>query len=100
MPTESSRTVVRVTTNGYSNGECYTFKKTVRRLKRKSFGYSQLESIYGFDTEEDPLIENLLNVSDGVYQLVMCNIYKDCETGYIEDWDWKLIPYNEENEDE
>ena len=90
------RTVVRVTTNCYSDGESYTFKKTIRRLKRKSEGYNQLEGVVEL-CDENVCITNLLDVSDGVYELVTCNHYKDYETGYIEDWDWMLVPHLEEN---
>lgn len=36
-------------------------------------------------------ITNLNESKDGVYQIVIINEHRDYETGYIEDWDFKLV---------
>lgn len=91
--------VVRLTTEGYKKGDTYIYAKTLRVLKRLS-SYNLLEdecqSISIVDGLENIL--NLTDVTDGKYFLEACNISRDCETGYIDDWDFKLIPYIEEDQ--
>ena len=38
-----------------------------------------------------PRIINLDECKDGVYEVTACNISHDFETGYADDWDYKLI---------
>ena len=33
--------------------------------------------------------------ADGVYYFAMCNQRMDWEGGYVDDWEWKLEPYEE-----
>jgi len=46
----------------------------------------------------DPVINslNIDNLADGVYEIIVCNVSKDYETGIIDDWDLKLIPLKED----
>ena len=41
-------------------------------------------------------ITNLDVVGDGLYYLDVINEYRDWESGYVEDWEYKLVPYTEE----
>ena len=50
------------------------------------------------DTNETlGMIVNFLDVVDGIYELVTINISRDWETGYVDDYDYKLIPYEDES---
>lgn len=40
-------------------------------------------------------ITNLHQSPDGLYWVGICNEYRDYETGHMEDWDYVLIPHNE-----
>jgi hypothetical protein len=40
-------------------------------------------------------VENLYDTEDGVYEVVTCNHARDWETGCIDDWDYRLVPYEE-----
>lgn len=46
---------------------------------------------YGLET----LVINLNEVKDGIYELLVVNISKDYETGWVDDWDWKLIEWKD-----
>lgn len=37
-------------------------------------------------------IVNLQQCKDGVYEITMCNVAKDWETGYVDSWDYRLSP--------
>lgn len=91
-------TVVTLKTNVYknSNGE-YVIQKKIRRLKTKSSGFDFLEEDFSNTGGEyfDKMITNLYEVKDGTYEVIMCDEYRDYETGFIEDWSYKLIPYKE-----
>lgn len=92
--------VVRLITTYYQDkkGDFITSKK-LKFLKRKCQGFdffSEDVSMAGIDSTMNH-IENLYDCEDGIYQLIVCNVYKDWDTGCIEDWDYKLIPYKEEN---
>lgn len=92
------RTIVRVKTNMYSSGGGAVIKKTITTLKRKSYGYDLLyEEISSCDAEFVlSRIINIYEVEDGVYELVTTNISTDFETGIVDDYDYKLIPYTDE----
>ena len=48
----------------------------------------------------DESIINLYECDDGIYEVIMCNLSHDWETGYLDDWDLKLIPYKKEKTNE
>ena len=58
-----------------------------------NFLKSDIDNIGAFSVVNN--IENLNEVMDGLYSVVMCNVRKDWESGYIEDYDYKLVPYQE-----
>jgi hypothetical protein len=45
-----------------------------------------------------PRIVNLNVLEDGLYEVTSCNESRDHETGYIDDYDYKLIPFQPEEE--
>lgn len=92
-----NRVVVRVRTEYYPTKHGVATKKVVNYLQRKSVGHNFFqEDVEQCGAEEAiPLITNLYEVKDGVYELVMWNMSRDWETGYTECLDYKLIPYEE-----
>lgn len=44
-------------------------------------------------------LTNLHSSSDGIYEMLPCNISTDWETGYCDGCDWKLVPFEEENKE-
>lgn len=81
----------RVTSSTYFTANGFETKKTFRILKRKS----QLEVRDFIDDLEYGLPINFNEVDDGIYELICTNYSKDWETGIIDDWDVKLVPYKE-----
>ena len=91
-----SISVVRLDTSAYMDERgVITLKKTIRPLKRKSSGYQLLqEDVHNLDAlEVTDHIVNLYDVKDGVYEVITCNASRDWETGYVEDYDYQLVPY-------
>lgn len=89
--------VVRVQTEGYKKGDTYFYGKSVRVLKRKTtfdLIHEEVSNIGVIDGLEN--IINLVNISDGLYEVVVAHESYDCETGYLDDWSFKLVPYIEE----
>ena len=89
--------VVRVQTEAYKRGDTYFYGKSLRVLQKQSTFDLLKEECDSVGTTDG--LENILNlhkVENGVYWLVAVNISKDIESGYIDDWDLKLIPYTEE----
>ena len=92
---QTSTVVVRVTTSSWTSKGCVHQTRSIRFLKRKSEGFNFVEedaSTMGAEYVMDA-ITNLNTVEDGVYEVVMADIFTDHETGYVEDYTYKLIPY-------
>lgn len=93
----NARIVVRLRTEYWSTDRG-VFKKTcVLYLKSKSSGVNFIEEDASFGGPElvIPKIINLDECADGIYEVICVNEYRDWETGYVEDWDYKLVPYTE-----
>jgi len=91
---KESQTVVKIETSYWHDKSGAYAKKSLKVLKRKSFGYNLLLEECGMSGAE--CVSRILNfneVNDGVYELIVCNISKDWETGYVDDCDLKLIPF-------
>jgi hypothetical protein len=87
---------VRVGTEAFKRGDTYFYGRTIRVIKKKTEVDYLYDDCQQVGTQE--AIENILNINtvkDGLYQLVFCNVSKDCETGYIDDFNFKLVPYEE-----
>jgi hypothetical protein len=91
-----SRCIVRLTTSTWADRRGLHRKQSVTFMRRQCRGYNILES----DAETIgaanvwPSIVNLDECPDGVYLAVICNERRDYDTGYVEDWDLRLIPYS------
>ena len=92
--------VVKVITSYWHDQKGLYSKKTIRFLKRKSLNYNiLLEDSDNIGSKE--VIQNIVNlheVKDGEYEVVMVNKKYCNETGYLDDYDHKLIPYKDLNE--
>lgn len=68
----------------------------VYTLKRKSTFDIWKEEIANAG-EQDALerIVNLHECADGIYEMIMCDMSHDYESGYLDDWSLKLIPFEE-----
>lgn len=91
------RQVVRLSTSYYKTKRGYAVRRDLITLKRKSSGHQILdEEVYNIGPEEALCnIINLDSCKDGVYEITVCNVTKDWESGYADDWDLKLVPYAE-----
>lgn len=89
--------VVRVRTSWYHDNKGMHMKKSLTLMKRKSQGHNWVwEDLSNIGAEEVmPRIDNLMEVEDGLYEIEMINASRDYETGYLDDWDYKLIKYHE-----
>ena len=95
--------VVRVSTSYWHDHNGLYKKKTIKYLKRKSINMD--DALVHEDCNNvgaDVAIDNILNlddVKDGIYEMRICNVdYEYSEgfsTGYIDSWNYELIPYTE-----
>lgn len=89
--------IVRIRTEYYSTKRGVAKTRKLETLKRKSSGFDFIEE----DTAQvgaDGVIETIINfdsVDDGIYEVIMINLCHDYETGMLEDWEYKLVPYEE-----
>lgn len=91
------RLKVRLTTSVYSNKDKVTFKKELYFYKRPNPEHlpgSIIDDLRD-SAYPDQRIINLYEVPDGIYEVIWCNISHDWETGYVDNWDLKLIPWEE-----
>jgi hypothetical protein len=89
------KTVVRVTTSAYKTQRGFAWRREVSYQRRLCQGFNVIEDDIGM-TGADQVWERIINlfeVKDGLYNLVLCNISTDWETGHVEDWDYQLLPY-------
>ena len=104
-----ARTFVRLSTSYWSDDRGIYTKKSLRYLRRKgakgkkrTLDYKGIPDSFNF-IEEDvncigpketlDLIRNLRDCDDGVYEVVFCSVSTDWETGYVDMYEYKLIPY-------
>lgn len=94
------RAVYRLSRSYWKSGNSINCKISLTRLARKSTGYKYFEEecdMGGCDLAWKHII-NLNECKDGIYELITVNISKDWETGYVDDYDFKLIPYMTEKD--
>ena len=91
------RLIVKLETTIYTTKKGMAVTKKLNILQRKS--NLQLDDVTPDVEDEHNLPLNVFTVPDGVYELTGTNFSYDYETGYIDDLDYILKPYNEqENE--
>ena len=91
-----SRCTVRVKTTVWADKRGLHTKKSLTFLRRQCEGFNVLaEDASAIGAEEVfPRILNLGEVEDGIYEVVVCNESHDYETGYVDDYDYRLMPAN------
>lgn len=87
--------VVRVRTSTWRSGVQIFRTKSVSLLKRLSGEDPYLAHDLDAVGEELVLkaIKNLDEVEDGIYSLITTDVKCDWETGYVDDYKYKLVPY-------
>jgi hypothetical protein len=92
------RCVVRLTTSTWSDERGVYKKQSITYLKRLCFEYNILDE----DSKNigaNEVIEKIVNLhecEDGIYKVITCNPSYDWESGYLDDYDYQLIPFKEE----
>ena len=91
---ENGHCVVRLRTSTWSDNRGAYQKRSITYLRRKSSGVNGVEM--GIDDagadEFFAMLTNINSCDDGIYEVVMCDPSKDWETGYLNSWNYKLIP--------
>lgn len=89
------RIVVRLERSHWHDDRGAYLRIGLRYLKRHGRGCNFLDEDCRMTGAEDvlPRIVNLHRCEDGVYELISINETTDWETGYVDDWQYKLIPY-------
>lgn len=72
-------------------------RRSMTFLRRRCIGINVLEEDAQAVSAEQAIsgIVNLSECEDGIYEAVVCNVSRDWETGYVDDWDYKLVPFHE-----
>ncbi len=93
-----SRCTVRVKTTVWADKRGLHTKKSLTFLRRQCEGFNILaEDISAMGVEEVlPRIVNLDKVKDGIYEVVVRDKSYDYETGYVDDYDYRLVTANAE----
>ncbi len=95
---DKNRCVIRLLTSTWSDKKGLHLKRSLIFLRRKCIGYNVLEE-ESSDIGIDKVICSITNLDqceDGIYEVITHNIKYDYETGYADDWDYKLIPFIQE----
>ena len=90
-----NRVIVRLSSSYWNDCRgCYT-KRSLTFLKKKCTGFNFFSEDLDVSSAEEiiPKIKNLNQCDDGVYEIITINHHTDWESGYIDDYDFKLIPW-------
>ena len=93
-----NRCVIRLRTSTWVTEKGLHAKTDLMFMRRKSKGFNLLEEeaiAIGSD-EVIQRITNLADCEDGLYEVRTCNEREDWETGCIDDYDFNLVPLDEE----
>lgn len=91
--------VVKLTTATWADKRGLHTKKSIIYLRRKCTGFNMLEeedSAVGAVDAVNSII-NLDECVDGIYEVVACNETHDWESGHVDGYDLKLIPFSAAN---
>ena len=89
--------IYRAYVSNYMTARGFACKFELREMKKLSCsGCNYCGSILDFlsDIHCEDGVQGMDNLEDGrLYRLEICDIYRDWETGYIEDWHLKLVDH-------
>lgn len=97
---KNNRLVIRLRRVYWSDRKGVYSKCEIIFLKRKSSGYNILEedtSMFG----ANEIFQNIINLNtckDGIYEVKLCNISTDFETGYLDAYDYELVSIETDKE--
>ncbi len=89
------RSVVRLKTSYWTSDRGLHMRRDLVRMKRLSWDYQILEedaANFGADHVWER-ITNLDECKDGLYTIDLCNQSHDWESGYLDDYDYHLVPF-------
>lgn len=95
---ESPIEIVRLVSSCWSDKRGIHQRRSLLSVRRKSKGHQLLEE----DSKmigADEVILNIVNFKDcpdGLYLVTTCNEQRDWESGMIDSYDYKLVPFVEE----
>lgn len=95
--TEQHRLIVRLVSSAWHDNRGLHIRQDILFLRRKSCGHNFVDedcTMVGAD-QVAVRITNLSECRDGVYQVVTCNEKRDLESEVSEEYDYKLIPFDE-----
>lgn len=90
------RCVVRVRTSAWSDKNGVHVKRELRTMRHHSncdFLQEEAGNIGALEAIQS--IVNLHQCDDGLYEVIAFNLRRDWETGYLEDYDLKLVPFTQ-----
>ncbi|MBK1732898.1 hypothetical protein CKO41_14145 [Thiococcus pfennigii] len=93
-----NRIVIRLRTAAWHDQKGLHMRRDMLFLRRRCAGFNWLEEEADVAGADDPIrrIINLHQCQDGIYQVLPCHEHRDFETGHIEHWDYRLVPFEEE----
>lgn len=99
---ERGRVVVRIKTEMYmeSSGR-FVYRKTMKKLERRSYGYDILNDDLSAGSTPDEIIERITNfhdVKDGVYELTPRATDWNWEHGVYEGFEYELTEVGPDND--
>lgn len=91
------RVIVRVTTESWSDHRGINETRRIRFLRRQCREHNFLEEDAHMVGARETLerIVNWRGLPDGVYQVFTTNLCSNWETGLIEEWDYRLEPFDD-----
>lgn len=95
VKTETPRVVVRLKTSFWWDDRGFHNKREAIFLRKKCKGYNFFQDDCA-NVGADEVFKHIINwydVPDGVYEVTIVNEYVDWETNILEDYDYKLVPY-------
>lgn len=87
------RCMVRLRTTMWDDKNGVHIKKSLTFLRRQCEGFNVIEEDVDASGVELVFkrITNLNECADGVYEVMMCNVSHDYESGHVDDYDYMLV---------
>ena len=92
-----NRCIVRIRTSCWSDARGLHVKKDITFQHRLSTGMHLIQEDVGAIGADEVVsrIVDLDKYDHGFYEVVACNIKRDWESGCVDEYDYKLIPYSD-----